>query len=309
MSTTTISAQEDARMLAAQQARRRKLFWDALGRTSLHTTLILLSIAALVPVLWMISSSLKASTEVFAANSSWIPLNPRWQNYADAFEMAPLWLNMGNTLIVCVGTVVGTVVSSALVAYSFARLHWPGKNFFFALLIATMVLPGIVTMVPRYVMFARFFPAITGFPWVNTFLPLIVPTWFATQGLYIFLLRQFFVGIPEELEDAARIDGASTLRILWQVVLPLSKPALISVVVFTFLYHYADFLEPLIYLSNTKTWTLAVAIRSFNDQFYATSWELVFATGTFALMPMIVLFFVAQRYFVEGIHLTGFGGR
>lgn len=296
-------------MLAAQQARRRKLFWDALGRTSLHTTLILLSIAALVPVLWMISSSLKASTEVFAANSSWIPLNPRWQNYADAFEMAPLWLNMGNTLIVCVGTVVGTVVSSALVAYSFARLHWPGKNFFFALLIATMVLPGIVTMVPRYVMFARFFPAITGFPWVNTFLPLIVPTWFATQGLYIFLLRQFFVGIPEELEDAARIDGASTLRILWQVVLPLSKPALISVVVFTFLYHYADFLEPLIYLSNTKTWTLAVAIRSFNDQFYATSWELVFATGTFALMPMIVLFFVAQRYFVEGIHLTGFGGR
>jgi ABC-type glycerol-3-phosphate transport system permease component len=309
MSTTTISAQEDARMLAAQQARRRKLFWDALGRTSLHTTLILLSIAALVPVLWMISSSLKASTEVFAANSSWIPLNPRWQNYADAFEMAPLWLNMGNTLIVCVGTVVGTVVSSALVAYSFARLHWPGKNFFFALLIATMVLPGIVTVVPRYVMFARFFPAITGFPWVNTFLPLIVPTWFATQGLYIFLLRQFFVGIPEELEDAARIDGASTLRILWQVVLPLSKPALISVVVFTFLYHYADFLEPLIYLSNTKTWTLAVAIRSFNDQFYATSWELVFATGTFALMPMIVLFFVAQRYFVEGIHLTGFGGR
>lgn len=296
-------------MLAAQQARRRKLFWDALGRTSLHTTLILLSIAALVPVLWMISSSLKASTEVFAANSSWIPLNPRWQNYADAFEMAPLWLNMGNTLIVCVGTVVGTVVSSALVAYSFARLHWPGKNFFFALLIATMVLPGIVTVVPRYVMFARFFPAITGFPWVNTFLPLIVPTWFATQGLYIFLLRQFFVGIPEELEDAARIDGASTLRILWQVVLPLSKPALISVVVFTFLYHYADFLEPLIYLSNTKTWTLAVAIRSFNDQFYATSWELVFATGTFALMPMIVLFFVAQRYFVEGIHLTGFGGR
>ena len=168
-------------MLAAQQARRRKLFWDAVGRISLHTTLILLSIAALVPVLWMISSSLKASTEIFAADSPWIPLDPRWQNYADAFTMAPLWLNMGNTLIVCVGTVVGTVISSSLVAYSFARMHWPGKNVFFALLIATMVLPGIVTLVPRYVMFARFFPAITGFSWVNTFLPLIVPTWFATQ--------------------------------------------------------------------------------------------------------------------------------
>ena len=204
---------------------------------------------------------------------------------------------------------LGTVVSSSRVPFSFPRLEWPGKNFFFSLPIATMMLPGIVMLVPRFIMFARFFPLFTGLRWVNTFLPLTVPYWFAIQGFYVFLLRQFFLSIPAELEDAARIDGASSFRILWQIFVPLSKPALVSVIIFTFLYHYSDFLEPLIYLSNTKTWTLAVAIRAFNDQFYATSWELVFASGTFALIPVVIIFFAAQRYFVQGIHLTGFGGR
>jgi ABC-type glycerol-3-phosphate transport system permease component len=293
----------------ARRVRRRRILLDVLTRLGLHFFLVLLSIAALVPVLWMISSSLKASTEVFVVPMKWIPEQPRWQNYRDIFNMAPLWLNMRNTMIVCVTAVIGTVISSSLVAYSFARLEWPGKNLVFSLLIATMMLPGIVMLVPRYIMFAKFFPAITGFKWVNTFLPLVVPTWFATQGFYVFLLRQFFLSIPVELEDAARIDGASTFRILWQILLPLSKPALVSVIIFTFLNHYNDFLEPFIYLSNTRTWTLAVAIRAFNDQFYATSWELVFASGTFALIPMVIIFFAAQRYFVQGIHLTGFGGR
>ena len=289
--------------------RQRRLVGHALGRVVIHTILILLSLMAIVPVLWMISSSLKASTEVFAVPMQWIPASPRWDNYGDAFAMAPLWLNMWNTAVVSFFAVLGTVVSSTFVAYAFARMEFPGKKFLFALLIATMMLPGIVLLVPRFIMFSKFFPAITGLKWVNTFLPLVVPPWFAIYGFYVFLLRQFFMSIPTELEDAARIDGASTFRILWQIVMPLSKPALVSVIIFSFLYHYSDFLEPLIYLNNVNNWTIAVAIRAFNDQYYATKWEIVFASGTFAMIPMIIIFFIAQRYFVQGIHLTGFGGR
>ncbi len=308
-STSATFTRSDAAAAHARQARMRRLIGHVIGRILIHATLILLSLMAIVPVLWMISSSLKASTEVFAVPMQWLPETPRWANYADAFERAPLWLNMWNTAVVSFLAVLGTVVSSVFVAYAFARMDWPGKSIFFALLIATMMLPGIVLLVPRFIMFSKIFPAIFGFKWINTFLPLVVPPWFAIYGFYIFLLRQFFLSIPVELEDAARIDGASTFRILWQIILPLSKPALVSVIIFSFLYHYSDFLEPLIYLSNINTWTIAVAIRAFNDQYYATSWEIVFASGTFALIPMIIIFFIAQRYFVQGIHLTGFGGR
>ncbi len=294
---------------AARALRWRRVAGQVIRRIVVHAILLILSIMAIVPVLWMISSSLKASTEVFAVPMQWLPASPRWANYADAFAMAPLWLNMWNTAVVSFLAVLGTVVSSVLVAYAFARMEWPGKGFFFALLIATMMLPGIVLLVPRFIMFSKIFPAIFGFKWVNTFLPLVIPPWFAIYGFYVFLLRQFFMSIPVELEDAARIDGASTFRILWQIVLPLSKPALVSVIIFSFLYHYSDFLEPLIYLNNVNNWTIAVAIRAFNDQYYATKWEIVFASGTFALIPMVIIFFIAQRYFVQGIHLTGFGGR
>jgi multiple sugar transport system permease protein len=294
---------------AVRALRWRRVAGQVIRRLAIHAILLLLSAMAIVPVLWMISSSLKASTEIFAVPMTWLPASPRWANYADAFAMAPLWLNMWNTAVVSFLAVLGTVVSSVFVAYAFARMEWPGKGFFFALLIATMMLPGIVLLVPRFVMFSKLFPAIFGFKWVNTFLPLVIPPWCAIYGFYIFLLRQFFMSIPVELEDAARIDGASTLRILWQIVLPLSKPALVSVIIFSFLYHYSDFLEPLIYLNNVNNWTIAVAIRAFNDQYYATKWEIVFASGTFALIPMVVIFFIAQRYFVQGIHLTGFGGR
>jgi multiple sugar transport system permease protein len=261
---------------------------------------------ALVPVLWMISSSLKASTEIFVVPIRWIPERPQWSNYGKAFEMAPLWLYFYNTMIVCAFAVIGVTLSSCMVAFSFARLRWPGRNFVFALLLATMMLPAIILIVPRFLMFSYVF--VWPFKWVGTFLPLIVPTFFAVQGLYVFLLRQFFMGIPVELEDAARIDGASTFRILWQIFVPLSKPVLITVVLLTFIQFYNEFLEALVYLK-PATWTLAVGIRAMNDAAYATSWELVFATGTFMLAPIIILFFVAQRYFVQGVTLTGFGGR
>ncbi|MCB0151196.1 MAG: carbohydrate ABC transporter permease, partial [Caldilineaceae bacterium] len=236
----------------------------------------------------------------------WIPDRPQWSNYPRAFELAPLWLYFANTMIVCVIAVIGTTLSSCLVAYSFSRLRWPGRNFFFGLLLTTMMLPAIILIVPRFLMFSYVF--VWPFKWIGTFLPLVVPTFFAVQGLYVFLLRQFFLGIPVELEDAARIDGASTFRILWQIFIPLSKPVLITVVILTFIQFYNEFLEALIYLK-PATWTLAVGIRALNDAAYATSWEIIFATGTFMLAPLVILFFAAQRYFVEGIALTGFGGR
>jgi multiple sugar transport system permease protein len=302
---TTVSQPSEVQRQATVQRRGRH--WRELGsRLLAHLLLLILSIIALVPVLWMISSSLKASTEIFVIPIRWIPETPRWENYATAFARAPLWLYFWNTMIVCIWAVIGTVLSAALVAFSFSRLRWPGREFFFSLLLATMMLPAIILIVPRFLMFSKLFT--WPYPWIGTFLPLVVPTFFAIHGLYVFLLRQFFLGIPVELEDAARIDGASTLRILWQIFIPLSQPVIITVVVLTFIQFYNEFLEALVYLK-PETWTLAVGIRAMNDAAYATTWELVFATGTFMLAPMVIIFFAAQRYFVEGATMSGFGGR
>lgn len=293
-----------AQQAASQKQQRQRRAW--LSRMGVHLLLILLSLMSLVPVLWMISSSLKASTEIFVTPIEWLPRTPRWENYPAAFARAPIMLYFWNTMIICAFAVLGVVLSSALVAFSFSRLRWPGRNFFFGLLLATMMLPGIILIVPRFLMFSYVFrwPG----PWIGSFLPLIVPTFFATNGLYVFLIRQFFLGIPVELEDAARMDGASSFRILWQIFIPLSKPVLITVIILTFMQFYNEFLEALVYLK-PNTWTLAVGIRAMNDAAYATSWEIVFATGTLMLAPMVIIFFAAQRYFVEGVTLSGFGGR
>lgn len=293
-----------AQQAAAQKQQRHRRDWFT--RMGVHLLLLLLSAMSLVPVLWMISSSLKASTEIFVTPIEWLPRTPRWENYPAAFARAPIMLYFWNTMIICAFAVLGVVFSSALVAFSFSRLRWPGRNFFFGLLLATMMLPGIILIVPRFLMFSYVFrwPG----PWIGSFLPLIVPTFFATNGLYVFLIRQFFLGIPVELEDAARIDGASSFRILWQIFIPLSKPVIITVIILTFMQFYNEFLEALVYLK-PATWTLAVGIRAMNDAAYATSWEIVFATGTLMLAPMVLIFFAAQRYFVEGVTLSGFGGR
>ena len=306
MQTTLDRSQSRINQEQAAAQKRQRMWAEAANRVLMHAVLIVLSLMALVPVLWMISSSLKASTEIFVTPIQWIPSTPRWGNYATAFARAPIWLYFWNTMIVCVFAVIGTVLSAALVAFSFSRLRWPGRNFFFSLVLATMMLPAIILLVPRFLMFSKLFH--WPYPWIGTFLPLIVPTFFAVHGIYVFLLRQFFMSIPVELEDAARIDGASTFRILWQIFIPLSQPVIITVVILTFIQFYNEFLEALIYLK-PATWTLAVGIRAMNDAAYATTWELVFATGTFMLAPLIIIFFAAQRYFVEGVTFSGFGGR
>lgn len=270
-----------------------------LGLLELLVLLVLLSFLA--PTIWMVVSSLKASTEIFATPTVWLPARPQWDNYVTIFEVLPLGRFLANTALVVLLAVLGTLVSSASTAYAFARLRWPGRDAWFALLLTTMMLPDVITLVPRFALFRSL-------GWLDTFLPLIVPYWTATSALYVFLLRQFFLGIPRELEEAALVDGAGRLRILLQIMLPLATPALASVAVFALIQHYNDVLNPLIFLNSMDRWTLAVGLRAYNDS-NAASWELVFAASTLALAPILAIFVASQRLFVEGIALTGFGGR
>jgi ABC-type glycerol-3-phosphate transport system permease component len=217
-----------------------------------------------------------------------------------AFQETNLFKFAQNSFLVVFLAVLGTVLSSALVGYSFARLRWPGRDFFFALVIGTLMLPQVIMLVPRFVIFRDL-------KWIDTFLPLIVPYWLGGSPFYIFLMRQFMRGLPKDLDDAALIDGANHFQIFSRIILPLSKPVIATVAVFSLLQHYNSFLEPLIYVNSMDLWTLPLGIRSLNDA-YAANWELVFAASTVMMMPMVLLFIFAQRYFVRGIATTGLKG-
>jgi multiple sugar transport system permease protein len=279
----------------------RLVFMRKLWLVVLQIIMTAVVVSFLIPTIWMVSSSLKHTTEVFAHPIVWIPKNPQWKNYIKIFDVLPFAKFIWNTLIVTGLAVLGTVLSSVLVGYSFARLRWPGRNVFFGLMVSTMMLPAVVTLIPLFIEFRWF-------DWIDTFKPLIVPYWFAASTLYVFLLHQFFRGLPKELEEAALIDGANRIQILYRILLPLSKPVLATIVVFSLIQHYNDFMSPLIYLNSMDKWTLALGIRAINDS-NVKNWELVFAAGTLMFTPVFLLFTFAQRYFVQGIALTGFGGR
>jgi len=272
-----------------------------IGLVVLQIGLTLFLITFLAPAFWMVSSSLKASTEVFQHPIVWIPQTPQWSNYVKVFQMLPFARFAWNTFVVVALAVVGTVLSTAVVAYGLARLNFPGRRIIFGLMVATIMLPEIVTLIPRFIMFRTF-------RWIDTLAPLTVPFWFALTTLYVFLMYQFLRGIPAELDEAATIDGANRWQILWMVVLPLCKPVIATIAVFALIQHYNEFLTPLIYLNRLDNWTLALGVRALNDSNVA-NWELVFAASTLMLIPVLALFVVAQRYFVQGIALTGFGGR
>lgn len=222
-----------------------------------------------------------------------------WQNYTRAFAMMDFWQNLRNTLFVSLMVVVGTVISSSLVAYGFARIEWPGREFLFVVVLATMMIPYQVTLIPLFAIFAKL-------GWVGTYAPLIVPYWFGVP-FYIFLLRQFFRGIPEDLSSAARIDGCSEFGIYARIILPLSKPALTTTALFMFMFQWGDFLNPLIYLQDDRQYTLAVALQQFQSQ-HESAWGPLMAMSTVITLPIIVLFFFAQRTFIEGITMSGLKG-
>jgi multiple sugar transport system permease protein len=264
-----------------------------------HAALIALGLLFLGPFFWMVSSSLKTNEQLFIADTVWMPDPVRWQNYPEALTSIPFFDYLRNTLVICGFGVLGSLLSCSVVAYGFARIEWPGRNALFILLLATMMLPQQVTMIPTFLLFRWL-------GWYGTFQPLIVPAFFGSPFL-IFLLRQFFLTIPKELSEAARIDGASELGIFSRVVLPLAKPALATVALFTFLHHWNDFLGPLIYLKDQSSYTIALGLQQFLNA-YRSQWGLLMAASTVVTLPIIVLFFFTQRTFIQGIAMTGSKG-
>ncbi len=268
-----------------------------------------ISILFIVPFFWMLSTSLKDFHDLVGTN--WIPQRLAWENYSQAFSfgMWPRWAF--NTIVISATAVIGAVLSTSLVAYAFARLRWPGRDLIFSVVLATMMLPTVVTLIPQFILFSKL-PAFgfQGSPvWVNTFLPLTVPA-FAGDAFYIFLLRQFMRTIPVELSEAAKIDGASELRTWWSVVMPLVKPALAYIAITKFQYSWEDFMGPLIYLQREPLYTLQLGLRQFEFAAGgAPAWNWLMAASLVVMLPVIVIFVCFQRYFVEGVTLTGLSGR
>lgn len=280
-------------MIAGRSNRRAMM-----AKVGIYLGLAIGTVAFAAPFLWMISTSLKPLNETFALPPRWIPETIRWVNYPDAIEaMRFFWSYAGNTVYLCVLTVIGTVLSSAIAAYGFSRIEWPGRDKVFILCLATMMIPFPVVMVPIYTLFREL-------GWIGSFKPLWVPSFFA-GAFNVFLLRQFMLGLPRDISEAARIDGCSEWQIFWKIILPLTRPALVVVALFQFLYTWNDFLGPLIYLTDQQDFTLALGLQSFQSQQGGSQWHLLMAAATLVILPVIVLFFFMQKQFVEGIATTG----
>lgn len=292
--TTDAVYQPKRAFLRSRRVRRR------IAQVITYTLLLFGSFVMILPLAWLVRSSFMTLDQIFAFPPEWIPDPWNWQNYPDALDVAPFARYFFNTMVIEFFVVVGTVISATLSAYGFARLRWKGRDQVFAVLMTTMMLPGAVTLIPAFIIWSEL-----GF--VNTIVPLTAPAWFGGGMFNIFLLRQFFRGLPRDLDEAALLDGASPLRILWDVIVPLSRPALITVAIFSFLTTWNDFLGPLIYLNDSRKYTLAIGLSQFKGQ-YTAEWGLLMAASTLVILPVLVLFFVAQRYFVEGIALTGIKG-
>jgi ABC-type glycerol-3-phosphate transport system permease component len=261
------------------------------------------AVAMAFPLLWTVSTSLKTPDQLVYTRIALIPNPIAWRNYVEIFEVVPVMLFLRNTMIVVVCAEFGSLVVCSMVAYGFARIPFPGRNVMFALLLSSMMLPGVVTLIPFFIMFDRL-------GWINTFLPLIVPRFLGHNAFYIFLMRQFFQGIPEDLSDAARMDGASELRIWWQIVLPISTPVLAAVAIFTFQSIWNQFLHPLVYLGgNPNLWTLALGLNSLKGMegdIPMTQYEMAFSI--LMIIPMIAVFAVGQKYFIQGVAFSGIKG-
>lgn len=270
------------------------------GRATLYLLAIVISAIMLLPQVWMLRSSLMSINQIFIFPPTWIPKPWEFQNYPEVFDTVPFLRYYLNTLTILVPSVIGTVATASLAAYGFSRLRWPGRDLVFGILMTTLMLPYAVTLIPTFLIWSRL-------GLINTFWPLIVPSWFGGHIFFIFLLRQFFRGIPRDLDEAARIDGANPLQILWDIILPLSRPALISVVIFSSLNSWNDFLQPLIYLNDDRKFTLALGLAQFRG-LYNSEWHLLMAASMLVVAPVLVLFLVAQRHFVAGIALTGIKG-
>jgi multiple sugar transport system permease protein len=258
-----------------------------------------LALLYMIPILWMVSTSLKPDSELFTERIVWIPSRIAWENYAQALQAFPFWLYLRNTLLIAGFVVLGTVLSCLPPAYAFARMRWRGRNFWFWVMLGTLMLPPQVTLLPVFLLFRWW-------GWIDTFLPLIVPAFFGNAFL-IFMLRQFFLTLPQELIDAAYLDGCTDWTILWRIVVPLTKPAIATVALFAFVWAWTDFMAPLIYLNDSSKFTLTVGLQYFLGR-HGEQWNLLMAAAVVITAPLVLVFLMAQRTFIRGITLTGLKG-
>ena len=292
MATTTAPAvpnpQQETRFTFAQRR--------TISHVLVHVLLLAGVVLMLIPLAWTFSTSLKSIGETFIFPPIWIPERLMWENYAEAVTAIPFWRYLWNTSFITGLTIIGKVISIMLVAFSFARLRWWGRDTLFLLMLATMMLPPHITLIPQFILFKEL-------GWINTYWPLILPNFFGGPWL-TFLVRQFLLTLPRDLDDAARIDGCSNWGVFARVILPLSKPAIIIVVIFVFNGTWNEFLTPLIYLHSQEKFTLALGLRLFQGA-ASTSWNLLMAASLLTMLPVLVLFFSAQKYFMQGIVFTG----
>lgn len=262
----------------------------------MYIPLVVIGLISLVPFLWLVRSSFMDSYEIFEFPPKWLPDQLLFSNYAEVFQILDLKTYLVNTFLIIIPCIIGNVFTSCLCGYAFGRLNFKYKNMWFAMVIATMMLPGAVTLIPTFMMWNKL-----GF--VNSFVPLIAPAFFGGGGFNVFLMRQFFAGIPKELDEAAILDGATHWQIFYKIMLPLVKPAMMVVGFFTFMNTWNDFFGPLIYLNDPSKQTLALGLLQLKGQF-SSQWNIMMAASTLMTIPALVLFFFGQKYFIQGISLT-----
>jgi len=277
-----------------------------LGRGLLYLVLAVGAAIFMVPFVWLVGTSLKPDQQVFTIPPTFIPRPVMWSNYPEALGRFPLWVGLKNTMTIVVGVLIGRVLTCTVVAYSFARLRFPGRDILFVVVLATMMIPYHVVLIPQYLMFRSL-------KWLNTPLPMIVPNWFGGGAFFIFMMRQFFMSLNRELDDAARIEGCGFFGVFWRIILPQSLPALGTLAIFTFMGQWNDFFAPLIYLNTRDKMTLAVALRSWEVDAMRinrqdVSWQYLMAMATLLTIPPVLVFFFLQRHFIQGIVVTGVKG-
>jgi multiple sugar transport system permease protein len=275
----------------------------AFGRFIILVILIVGAIIMFAPFAFLISSSLKEELQVFQFPIQWIPNPVRWMNYVDALTQKPFVLYFSNTMIMVIFNQIAILGTASLCGYALARINFPGRDLWFGIALATMMLPYAVTMVPQFILFSRL-------GWMDSYRPLIIPYFFGGGAFNIFLFRQFFRTIPEDFSDAARIDGCSEFGIFWRIFLPLSTPVLITVSIFTFMASWNDFLGPLLYINSPEKFTVALGLATYRSMMGVgrTRWDLLMAASVAMTAPIVLVFFILQRYFIKGVVMSGIKG-
>lgn len=299
---TTSSAIQDIQTNKARVSLRTGMQMVSFNKFMLYIVLILASLFFLFPSVWMVGTSLKTIEEVQQPQLNLLPDTPQWENYEDILSEDNFYRSYTNSLFVVILVLLGTVSSITLVAYAFSRLQWRGRNVVFAMMMATLMLPYQATLVPQYVLFFEL-------GWIRTFNPIIIPGFFAGGATLIFLLRQFMMGLPPELDEAAMIDGANPLQIWWYIILPLSRPAVATITVFLFVGQWNNLLQPLIYLQRPELYTMPIYVAQKNNlQESPIPWQEIMTASVLFVIPVLIVFILTQRYFTEGIALTGTKG-